>query len=150
MEIYMPQDHHYYYAYTAQKKERQKYASHISSGFDLSTASPCWSIIRIVLSPFGEYGWMKFTCSAVWSLCLGVCLWTCVCVCADLLLIFSHHTSQQSMRNPDKTVRKKKINGSQKSCGEWGQTHGHPDKGGRRRQNCNVPRVIKEHFLQLM
>lgn len=43
----------------------------------------------MVLSPYGEYGWMKSTWSAVWSVCVGLCL----CVCWPSIDLQSPHLS---------------------------------------------------------
>lgn len=84
-----------YYLYAAKSPQEHFYAQiqikqlENLSPWPLRRLKHCHeSISRIMLSPYGEYGWMKSTSSAVWSLCLCVC----VCMNADLLLITSHHT----------------------------------------------------------
>lgn len=88
---------------------------------------PHRSIIRIVLSPFGEYGWMKFTCISSLR-CSSRCVSVQVFAYRSMFVWTSYwspvtETPQRRMRHPDEAVRKEKINGEVMRCGERGLTH---------------------------
>lgn len=102
-----------------------------------SACAAAQSIIGMVWSPFGEYGWMKFTCiSSLRSLS------RCVSVRAfayKSVFVWTSYWSpvtespQRRMRHPDEVVRKEKINGGESWCRERGLTRTVIQIMGRRR-----------------